>query len=92
MHLHAEIQVCGYCLQFIANGEVAADAPETIVDDITRRWGELAQYLCVGDSEKDTGFSWDTCQGCGQALGGDRYHAVVLCKHPECSLDREEVA
>lgn len=34
--------------------------------------------IVPGDTDRDTEFSWSTCDGCGSRLGGSRHHVVAF--------------
>jgi hypothetical protein len=72
-----EIEICVDCLTYLANGEVFDANGEDIAVNhaakITGVWGDNFPTL-GGD---DAGFSWQSCDGCGTRLGGDRFTAYV---------------
>lgn len=77
------LDVCTDCLMVLANG-VSDDHGERAAAGMETVWGDDQPGLvaaCVDDgcdcSETGDGwFSWQSCDGCGSVLGGDRSHAA----------------
>jgi hypothetical protein len=65
-----KIEICCDCLFVLANGAETTEQSEA-AEGMARVWG--AQPLYLGDSEGR--FSWQSCDGCGSKLGGDRFDA-----------------
>ncbi|WAL67128.1 hypothetical protein ORV05_04890 [Amycolatopsis cynarae] len=86
-----ELSVCTVCIHLIANGEFddGTDAAEKCAEGQAKIWGENAIHLVAGGHVEDCDgsepcgctepwFSWSSCDGCGETLGGDRFHAAAL--------------
>lgn len=73
-----ELAVCTVCICLLANGEYddGTDAAETAEAGVARIWGEDAKHLTYGGD--DLGFSWSSCDGCGDTHGGDRFRASAM--------------
>jgi len=75
-----DIEVCGDCLGWIANGTIPDDRP-TLLAEIAKVWPGDMRHIVAGNSEDDNdegAFSWSGCECCGSRLGGTRYAAAVL--------------
>lgn len=73
------LAVCEDCAQIIANGEISAyeDNGAAVAAAQVAQWGEHAAHLVLGDLE-GSWFSWESCEGCGSTLGGERHSACIL--------------
>lgn len=70
-----DISICNDCVLIIANG-VDSPEQEEIAIAMDKLWGDT--QITLNNSEEDEGnFSWESCEGCGSPLGGDRYPAVA---------------
>lgn len=70
-----DIEICTDCLMWAANGAESLET-ETAAKLFALRW-ESAQLVPYPEGEAI--FSHSECDGCGSALGGDRYMATVYC-------------
>lgn len=74
----ADLEFCPDCVQMIANGEGTDAHSEAMIE----LWGEgingvLGLTLnCPEDC--DGYFTWRSCNGCGDTLGGDRHPGVHI--------------
>lgn len=88
-----KLSVCTVCIHLLANGEFndGTDAAEVAGNGMARIWGNDAIHLVPGGGHRDNecdgecdgecdnlGFSWSSCDGCGESLGGDRHAATAL--------------
>lgn len=79
-----ELSVCSDCIQLLANGEIndGEDTAEKCAAGQARVWGDDVTHLVPGggseDDDGDRGFSWQSCDGCGSNLGGDRFQAFAV--------------
>lgn len=80
-----ELAVCTVCIHLLANGEFndGTDAAEKCSEGMARIWGDDARHLVPGgggddEDSGDLGFSWSSCDGCGDTLGGDRHQAWAM--------------
>jgi hypothetical protein len=73
-----ELSVCVDCVQLLANGEIndGTDAAERCADGQLRVWGPELKHMTLGGEE--LGFSHESCNGCGNVLGGDRFRAWMM--------------
>ncbi|MGC2652281.1 MAG: hypothetical protein WA317_01475 [Mycobacterium sp.] len=73
-----ELDVCTVCIHLIANGEFndGTDAADVARAGWETTFGDQAQYLTYGGEE--LGFSWSSCDACGNGDGGDRYRASLM--------------
>jgi hypothetical protein len=84
------LAVCADCVSYLANGEVEDGMGHFITAEHAARmhavWGEDFDIslgaLGKQDEEDEDGFiepwfSWQPCDGCGSALGGDREYATA---------------
>ncbi len=73
-----ELDVCMVCLHLLANGEYndGEDTAEVCAAGQEKIWGEDLRYMTLGGEE--LGFSWSSCDGCGDTHGGDRYRASMM--------------
>ncbi len=80
------IQVCGGCLQFIANGpgELTPKAAAACAAGVEREGGHVVPG--GPDDDGEGGFSRHPCQLCGEYGAGDRYAATVLGESPVYGL------
>lgn len=83
----ATMSVCQCCMLVHANGECCDDDAHD-----TEPWAQLPEgwHPAMGVEDHndgcdrdncecgDLGFSWQSCDGCGSALGGDRYAFVAF--------------
>lgn len=75
------IDVCVDCLFILANGECEPDRQDEVLEGLARNWPAPLWLVpgcgsdCCGD-ESDPWFSWQSCDGCGSQLGGNRVHAT----------------
>lgn len=75
------LDVCVCCLFLLANGDCGcADRgmPCTSAEDLASNWNPSRWRIMLGGSGDDyegEGFSWSSCGGCENRLGGDRYEA-----------------
>lgn len=69
MRFYGYIKVCQCCLLTHANGECCADESSHWLTPLSAIPANLD--LVMGGEE--LGFSWQSCDGCGSSLGGDRY-------------------
>lgn len=79
MRFHTiDIGVCTVCVCLTANGEY--NDGENTARDCSRgqreTWGDNARYFTCGGDE--LGFSHSSCEGCGNADGGDRFRLHVM--------------
>ena len=68
-----DFDACTDCLLFVANGDLPEDREDFVKD--FEHWTE-GFYMCLGDNDGDSNFSWSRCECCGSRLGGDRYNLV----------------
>ena len=68
-----ELEGCTDCIMYLANGELPEDNPGGWTPEaVEANW--KGYHVCVaGDENSETSFSWQPCDVCGSALGGDRY-------------------
>lgn len=73
-----DLDVCTVCVHLIANGEFddGTDAAEKCSARQVKIWGPLAVAMVLGDD--DEWFSYRSCDGCGDQLAGDRFHAHII--------------
>jgi hypothetical protein len=74
-----QIDVCVDCVQVLANG-VENDEQARAAEGMARNWPDGQLVLgcapnCCGE-DSSPWFSWQSCEGCGSPLGGDRMHAT----------------
>lgn len=70
--------VCVDCVQFIANGELPADADAARENEILHGVNNQEGYTWTLGCEIEPSFSWRYCDCCGSLLGGDRYEAALV--------------
>jgi hypothetical protein len=97
--LLGEIDVCEDCLFIHANGEYLGDPRDRTPDmpEAWALWG-FGYHATMGGEHSETcteadrdegcecdrrGFSWQSCEGCGSGLGGDRYRFTMWRVRPE---------
>jgi hypothetical protein len=68
-----EIEVCQDCLILHANGETSPDFPADSPQPLSAI--PFGYDVTMGGDE--TGFSWQSCEGCGSNLGGDRFEMTL---------------
>jgi len=79
-----ELEVCTVCIHLLANGECndGTDAAEKCSEGMIRIWGSDATHLVPGggsgNDSGDRGFSWSSCERCGDTYGGDRHQAWAM--------------
>jgi hypothetical protein len=71
------------------------DAAEKCAEGQVRIWGDNASAMCIAGCDEyshctidedhecesfEQGFSWQSCEGCGDEHGGDRYLVAVFEK------------
>jgi hypothetical protein len=78
-----EIDVCVVCIMLTANGEYddGTDAAERCTEGQARIWGDDVRHFTMGGEE--LGFSWSSCDGCGDTNGGDRFRINVMVPRDE---------
>lgn len=71
----SEIEICQDCLLILVNGE----GPDDVAKALAHRWpvGTITLGRLGSDEDQfDAFFSWQSCDGCGSTLGGDRYYVT----------------
>jgi hypothetical protein len=73
-----ELAVCTVCIHLLANGEYddGEDTAERCAAGQAKVWGDDVMHLTYGGDE--LGFSWSSCDGCGDTDGGDRFRASAM--------------
>lgn len=73
-----ELNVCEVCIHLLANGEYndGENTAEQCSEGQLRIWGDDVRHLVPGGD--GLGFSWSSCDGCGDTDGGDRFRAFVM--------------
>lgn len=74
-----EIDLCVTCLVVTANGcENAED--EACAERMADLWPATDGWAVHGNCPEDCDgwFSWQTCDGCGERLGGQRHPGVAM--------------
>lgn len=71
-----KIDLCSQCLVVTANG-CETDEDVATAEAIARTWpGWNIHGNCPENC--DGWFSWSSCEGCGESLGGDRHPGVAM--------------
>lgn len=71
-----KIDLCSQCLVVTANG-CETDEDVKTAELLAARWpGWDVHGNCPEDC--DPWFSWSSCEGCGEHLGGDRHQGVAM--------------
>ena len=78
-----ELDICSDCLMASANGLASVEnAPDTFAERYAKglkEWRDEPYAISDPDTgELDGGFSWQACEFCGEALGGDRFRASIM--------------
>lgn len=76
------LEVCSDCIFLLANGEVTdSNGDDTTAAHAAKMaavWGERFDIVPSGEEEEEASFSWQSCDGCGSTLGGDRFAATAF--------------
>lgn len=80
------------------------DTAEVVSAGMERIWGADLRHMVPGGSHEscepscdgsgdcfadDLGFSWSSCDGCGDTDGGDRHRATVMIPNPKWMSEPE---